>query len=49
MGAISKEIEVGSPDGFRYKQISVLVDTGASITAVPTSMLEELGINPHDQ
>ena len=49
MGTFSKEIEIGTPDGSRYEKVTALVDTGASITAVPASMLEELGVTPHDQ
>ena len=49
MGTLSKEIEVGTPDGSRYEAVSALVDTGASITALPSSMLGQLGVTVHDQ
>jgi len=42
-------MEIGTPDGARFETVSALVDTGASITAVPASMLDDLGVLPHDQ
>lgn len=47
MGVFSQRIEVGSLDGERFESIVALVDTGASYTAVPRSLLERLGIRPH--
>ena len=49
LGTFSTEIEIGTPDGSHYETVSALVDTGAGITAVPASMLQQLGVRPHDQ
>ena len=49
MGTFSTEIEIGTPDSSRYEAVSALVDTGASITTLPASMLAGLGVTPHDQ
>ena len=47
MGTFRIEIEIGDPSGSRYQPVSALVDTGASHTALPASLLRELGIAPH--
>jgi predicted aspartyl protease len=49
MGTFSTEIEIGNPDGTRYEPITALVDTGASFTAVPGSLLRKLAVTPHDR
>ena len=47
MGTFSANIEIGSPDGSRFETVNALVDTGASITAIPASILRRLGVTPH--
>jgi clan AA aspartic protease len=40
-------IEVGDPEGKRFQAVEALVDTGATNTALPSSLLAELGVSPH--
>ena len=47
MGTFNVDIELGNPSGAGYRTVSALVDTGASHTAIPASMLRELEIVPH--
>ena len=47
MGTFNVDIELGNPSGSGYRTVSALVDTGASHTAIPASMLRELEITPH--
>ena len=47
MGTFRVTIEVGDPTGSQFGEISVLVDTGASHSQVPTSLLRDLGVTPH--
>lgn len=49
MGTFSANIEIGSPDGSRFATVNALVDTGASITAIPAPILYRLGVPPHDR
>ena len=49
MGTFSIQIAVGDPDRRRWTTLDVLVDTGASITSVPSSVLRELGVEPMTQ
>ena len=44
MGTFRADIEIGSPDGSRFETFSALVDTGASLTTLPGSVLRELGV-----
>lgn len=46
MGTFRVAIEIGDPQGQRWETIEALVDTGASYTWVPVSLLERLGITP---
>ena len=48
MGTFRVTIEVGDPQGQRYEPVDALVDTGASYTTVPASMLRRPGVTPHD-
>ncbi len=41
-------MEVSSPDGSRWETVDALVDTGASYSQVPSSLLQRLGIVPTD-
>ena len=46
MGTFSVPISIGDPQGENWIELNALVDTGASITSVPGSILQELGIEP---
>lgn len=47
MGTFTVEIEVGDPEGRRFEPLQALVDTGATNTAIPTSVLQRLGVKPY--
>jgi clan AA aspartic protease len=47
MGTFRVEIEVGDSEGGRYERIDALVDTGATYTSLPRTLLDALGIVPH--
>ncbi len=49
MGAFRVTIEIGDPKGERFEPVDVLVDTGASYTWVPGSLLRALGFQPEEQ
>ena len=44
MGIFSVAISLGSPDGQRWANLDALVDTGASMCAMPESVLRGLGV-----
>lgn len=44
MGAFQFELEVGDPQGGRYETVSALVDSAATSTILPESLLRELGV-----
>ena len=46
MGTFRVTIELGNPAGSRYREISALVNTGASYSQMPVSILQELGVAP---
>ncbi len=46
MGTFYVEISVGDAQGQRWQQIEALVDTGASLTSVAASVLQDLGVRP---
>ena len=46
MGTFQVTIEIGDPQGGRFEEIDALVDTGATLTSAPTSMLRRLGVTP---
>ena len=48
MGTFSVPMEVGTLDGQSYETIEALVDTGASYTVAPASILNRLGITPRE-
>ncbi len=48
MGVFSVPIEVGDPWGERFERLDALVDTGATFTMVPASLLDELGVEPEE-
>jgi predicted aspartyl protease len=39
-------MEIGPLDGSRYETINAMVDTGATFSQIPSSLLRELGIVP---
>ncbi|MDP2948550.1 MAG: clan AA aspartic protease [Chloroflexota bacterium] len=49
MGTFRVRIEIGDPQGERFEAVEALVDTGASHTALPASVLRELGIEPYER
>ena len=49
MGTFSTEIEIGTSDGSHFEEVTALVDTGASVTTLPGSVLERLGVIPHTE
>ena len=46
MGVFSIPISIGDPQGENWVELDAMVDTGASITSVPGSILRELGVAP---
>ena len=46
MGTFVVQIEVGGIDGERFEVVEALVDTGATTTVIPGSILGSLGIVP---
>lgn len=46
MGTFSVEIGIGSRDRDEWVTLDALVDTGASITSAPASLLRGLGVEP---
>ena len=46
MGVFQVELEIGDPRGERYEKIDALVDSGATYTMLPSSLLRELGVEP---
>jgi predicted aspartyl protease len=47
VGTFSVRIEVGDAERRRFRSIDALVDTGATYTVLPRSLLEELDVIPH--
>ena len=47
MGTFSVPISIGDPQGENWIELDALVDTGASVVSLPTSLLIDLGIAPH--
>ena len=48
MGTFMVTLGVGDPQGRRYEEVEAMVDTGAAYTVLPASILEGLGVEPHD-
>jgi clan AA aspartic protease len=46
MGSFRYRIEIGSQPGQTFEALDALVDTGATYTWIPRSVLERLGISP---
>jgi len=49
MGVFSITVEIGDPQGERFQAVEALVDTGASYTAMPASLLRNLGVVPDER
>lgn len=49
MGAFRVSIDVGDASGERFERLEALVDTGATYTWVPRSLLERLGHAPEEE
>ena len=47
MGTFRVTVEIGDPQGEHFEAVAALVDTGASYTAVPRSLLERLWVRSH--
>ena len=48
MGTFRVPIEIGDPQGDRFERVEALVDTGASYSVLPASVLRQLEVTPHD-
>ena len=48
MGTFLVTLGVADPQGRRYEQVEAMVDSGAAYTVLPASMLERLGVVPHE-
>ena len=46
MGVFQVELEIGDPQGERYEKVDALVDSGATYTMLPSSLLQGLGVEP---
>ena len=46
MGTLYVTIELGDEEGANWLPLDALVDTGASTTSVPASILRQLGLRP---
>ena len=46
MDTVQVEIQIGDPAAENWVTVSALVDTGATMTAVPASVLRRLGVEP---
>ena len=49
MGTFNITLAVGDPQGESYASVEALVDTGATYTMLPASMLQNLGVVPRDR
>lgn len=49
MGTFTTKVEVGSTTGGHFIFVEAVVDTGASYSLFPRSVLEQLGVQPIDQ
>ena len=46
MGTFTVSVEIGDSEGQRFVTIQALVDTGATYTTLPTTLLQDLGVAP---
>jgi len=47
MGTFSIQLQVGNPAGNRFETVEAMVDSGATYTVLPASLLDRLGVVPH--
>ena len=47
MGTFDVTMQVANVSGDRFESVDAMVDTGATYTVLPGSLLRELGIAPH--
>lgn len=47
MGTFNVPLQVADPEGRHYETVEAMVDSGATYTVLPGSMLERLGVVPH--
>ena len=47
MGTFSIQLQVGNPSGDRFETVEAMVDSGATYTVLPASLLERLDVVPH--
>ncbi len=48
MGTFAVALGVGDPQGRRYEEVEAMVDSGAAYTVLPASILEDVGVEPHE-
>lgn len=48
MGSFHAQLQVGKPNNGPTETVSALVDTGATFSMIPASMLQRLGIEPNE-
>ena len=48
MGTFSVTLGVADPQGRRYEEVEAMVDSGATYTVLSASILEGLGVTPHE-
>ena len=46
MGTFSVPVSIGDPQGENWIEMDALADAGSSVTAIPGSLLRELGVTP---
>jgi len=49
MGTFRVSVEIGDPEGQKFEPVEALVDTGASHTVLPASVLRRLGVVPDER
>lgn len=49
MGTFTASVEIGDPGARRWEAVDVLVDSGATFTMLPRSLLEHWGVRPRDK
>ena len=49
MGTFAVEIGVASLDRREYRTIEAMVDTGATYVTLPTPLLRDIGVTPHER
>lgn len=48
MGTFAVALGIADPQGRRYEEVEAMVDSGAAYTVLPASILEGLGVEPHE-